>query len=93
MAIHAGCNLPLAGVVSCSGYPHPNWNPPSEHPPVLLLHGTEDAVVPFEAMEQLQEKLDPELCTTHSFRNGHTIPEETMQPIQNFIQSVLTKSL
>ena len=93
MAIHAGCNLPLAGVVSCSGYPHPNWDPPSEHPPVLLLHGTEDAVVPFEAMEQLQEKLDTELCTTHSFRNGHTIPEETMQPIQNFIQSVLTKSL
>ena len=91
MAIHAGCELPLAGVISCSGYPHPNWQPPSEHPPVLLLHGEDDAIVPFEAMAQIQDKLDSPNCNAIPFKNGHTIPEETMRPIESFISSMLTK--
>ena len=91
MAIHAGCELPLAGVISCSGYPHPNWQPPSGHPPVLLFHGEDDAVVPFEAMAQIRDKLDSHSCKALPFKNGHTIPEETMQPIENFISSVLTE--
>ena len=91
MAIQAGCELPLAGVISCSGYPHPNWQPPSEHPPVLLLHGEDDAIVPFEAMAEIQNKLDSANCNAIPFKNGHTIPEETMRPIESFISSMLAK--
>ena len=31
MALSCGCSLPLAGVISCSGYPHPDWQPPLDH--------------------------------------------------------------
>ena len=49
MALDAGCQLPLAAVISCSGYPHPDWVPRRDHPPVLLLHGSDDEVVPARA--------------------------------------------
>ena len=49
MALHVGCDMPLAGVISCSGYPHPGWQPPHTRPPVLLLHGLDDDVVPAAA--------------------------------------------
>ena len=41
MALDGGCALPIAGLISCSGYPHPNWAPPQQHPPVLLMHGSD----------------------------------------------------
>ncbi len=86
MALDCGCSLPLAGIISCSGYAHPAWEPPADHPPVLLLHGTEDCVVPFQAMAEIQNRLDSERCETVPFQNGHTIPVETMQPILNFLK-------
>ena len=92
MALHAGCELPLAGVISCSGYPHPEWHPPSNHPPVLVLHGRDDAVVPYDAMGRIRNQLNGNRCKTLSFENGHTIPVEMMQPIRNFIDSVLNES-
>ena len=92
MALHAGCELPVAGVISCSGYPHRDWQPPAEHPPVLLLHGNDDAIVPHAAMQRIQNQLDANRCTTLSFKNGHTIPEEMMRPIQEFINSVLSRT-
>ena len=92
MALHAGCELPVAGVISCSGYPHPDWQPPMEHPPVLLLHGHDDAIVPHAAMHRIQGQLDAKRCTARSFQNGHTIPEDMMRPIQEFINSVLNRT-
>ena len=92
MALHAGCELPLAGVISCSGYPHPEWHPPSSHPPVLVLQGRDDAVVPYDAMGRIRNQLNGNRCKTLSFDNGHTIPVEMMQPIRNFIDSVLNES-
>ena len=89
MALEAGCDLPLAGVISCSGSPHPNWNPSSTHPRVLLLHGKQDAVVPFEAMAEIQSRLIQDRCLMRSFENGHTIPEEMMQPLAGFVSDVL----
>ena len=35
MALEGGCALPIAGLISCSGYPHPNWAPPQQHPPCV----------------------------------------------------------
>ena len=89
MALDCGCSLPIAGVISCSGYAHPDWTPPKQHPPVLLLHGSEDPVVPFQAMEAIGSQLQPERCQTLAFNNGHTIPDETVQPILIFIERVL----
>ena len=89
MALEGGCALPIAGLISCSGYPHPNWAPPQQHPPVLLMHGSDDPVVPFQAMQSIAAQLQPDQCQTVPFENGHTIPDETVQPILMFIERVL----
>ena len=83
MALEVGCSLHLAGVISCSGYPHPEWTPPSRHPPVLLLHGEQDTIVPVAAMDAIWQRLNPDLCQQYRFNNGHTIPEEVMAHLRD----------
>ena len=89
MALDCCCALPVAGVISCSGYSHPNWAPSKQHPPVLLMHGSDDPVVPFQAMRSIASHLQPDRCQTLPFKNGHTIPDETVQPMLMFIERVL----
>ena len=57
MAIDAGCKLDLGLIVSCSGYPHPNWTPERECPPILISHGLMDDVVPIAASISIYEKV------------------------------------
>lgn len=54
MALDVASDLPVAGVICCSGYPHPGWNPRAPLPPILLTHGRADPVVPYAASEELQ---------------------------------------
>ena len=89
MSRDCGCTLPLAGVISCSGYPHPDWQPPQNHPPVLLLHGTEDPVVPVTALESVWVRLKGDRRQRFTFQDGHTIPIAAMHPMQKFLSSVL----
>ena len=91
MALHVGCDMPLAGVISCSGYPHPSWQPPSTRPPVLLLHGLDDDVVPAAAAEKLRELLsgDSNPCELKTFAGGHTIPVEAQTAMAEAIRSWL----
>ena len=91
MALDAGCELPLAGVVACSGYPHPDWTPPMERPPVLLLHGRSDEVVPCQAAEELQRRLSPSeaTCRLRTFDGGHTVPETLFPVINEALESWL----
>ena len=91
MALHVGCDMPLAGVISCSGYPHPGWQPPSTRPPVLLLHGLDDDVVPAAAAEKLRELLsgDSNPCELKTFAGGHTIPVEAQTAMAEAIRSWL----
>ena len=76
MAVAAGCDLPLAGLIACSAYPHPNWQAPVIRPPVLLLHGRNDDVVPYSAAVTLNNALSQgdQSCDVFSFDNGHAIP-------------------
>jgi len=92
MALHCGCNLPIAGVISCSGYPHPDWQPPEHHPHVLAMHGLQDTIVPPNALDAIAERLQPDRCRTITFENGHTIPEEMMQPLASFLNQILAGS-
>ncbi len=80
MALGGGCDLPLAGIIGCSAYAHPEWIPPQKRPPVFLTHGTNDDVVPLAGSEQLFESLtssefEVELKT---FKGGHQVPNEMM---------------
>ena len=73
MAIDVGCQLNIGLIVSCSGYPHPSWEPKKKCPPILLSHGLMDEVVPFSASENIYKKIksvSQNSCELNKF-NGH----------------------
>jgi phospholipase/carboxylesterase len=76
MAIDAGFKLNLGLVVSCSGYPHPNWLPGEECPPLIISHGLFDDVVPIEASKVIYEKVKnktSKFCELKEFDGFHQI--------------------
>ena len=75
MSIAAGSRLNLGLLVSCSGYPHPNWDK-KINSPILLSHGIKDEIVPLEASRQLYENLKESTnyrCNLHEFIGSHEI--------------------
>jgi len=91
MAVDVASTLPLAGVISCSGYPHPHWLPHGRLPRVLLTHGHEDPVVPYAASEQLQQLLlgaggEAELL---GFSGGHSIDPALFPQLRAFLKDQL----
>nr|WP_228007187.1 esterase [Cyanobium sp. LEGE 06143] len=91
-----GAGLAVAGVVACSGYPHPDWQPGGgDRPggagghgfPVLLTHGQQDQVVPYAASVELARLLSAgghgvELL---GFPGGHTIDMALIPSIRSAI--------
>jgi phospholipase/carboxylesterase len=89
MAVDVGCSLPLAGVVACSAYPHPGWQPPRPpQPPVLLTHGREDPVVPFQAGQALARCLSQAGARVAWLPGpgGHAIDGGLLDPIRAFLE-------
>ncbi|WP_411876566.1 alpha/beta hydrolase [Vulcanococcus limneticus] len=91
MALDAGSGLPLAGLVACSGYPHPDWRPQPPLCPVLLSHGEQDPVVPFEASLELQRLLEAagQPAELLAFAGGHTIDDGALPAIRRFVQACM----
>jgi phospholipase/carboxylesterase len=88
MALDVAGGLPVAGVIGCSGYPHPGWRPQSPLPPVLLTHGRADPVVPYGASEEVQRLWrsaggESELL---GFPGGHTIDPALFPSLRSFLQ-------
>lgn len=91
MALDAAGDLPLAGLVACSGYPHPDWEPKTPQAPILLTHGEQDPVVPYAASEEILRRWrtaggSGELL---GFLGGHTIDETVLPPLRQFVQERL----
>jgi phospholipase/carboxylesterase len=88
MALATGCDLPLAGLIACSAYAHPNWQAPIIRPPVLLLHGQQDNVVPQTASMSLRNELAEgnQSCDYCSFDGGHTIPAEAQDQMKKALK-------
>ncbi len=91
MAIQSGCELPLAGLIGCSAYPHPDWHPLLDRPPVMLTHGRKDEVVPYLASSKLLKSLRQSQVPVelNSFEGGHEIISELIPQIQSFISKWL----
>ncbi len=89
MALAAGCDLPLAGLICCSGYQHPGWVPPAISPPVLLSHGKNDEIVPFEASRQIFSSLSNKSIESDLilFDGGHEIPRELVPRFRKALHS------
>ncbi|MEM9770129.1 MAG: dienelactone hydrolase family protein [Cyanobacteria bacterium P01_D01_bin.73] len=95
MTLDVGLELPLAGLVSLSGYLH--HDPPkdlSSAPPVLIMHGTRDPIVPLQMAQMAKENLSKRgaSVTYFDFPMDHSIcPDEIFQ-LGKFIHDRLTVS-
>ena len=76
MAVDVGCQLEMGLIVSCSGYPHPKWNPKKKYPPIIISHGLMDEVVPISASKNIYQKIksiSQNLCEFDEFDGYHQI--------------------
>ncbi|WP_269622340.1 alpha/beta hydrolase [Prochlorococcus marinus] len=89
MALAVGCELPLAGLIGCSAYPHPDLNVPKNSPLVFLSHGQFDEIVPIEASRKLLKLFEKQnnLVEFHCFDGGHEIPQILYENIRIFLES------
>lgn len=97
MALHVGLRRsdPVAGIVGISGMlisPERLSAEIRSRPPVLLVHGTEDEVVPFRSMDMASTALSAAgvPVETHvSARTGHTVAPDGLAAATAFAQRVL----
>ncbi len=90
MSIAAGSRLNLGLIVSCSGYPHPNWDKKISSP-ILLSHGEKDEVVPSAASRQIYEDLKNNsnyFCKIHEFNGFHEIDIHFIDVIKSEINNI-----
>lgn len=94
MTLDVGLNLPLAGLMVLSGYLHAPLQPQAaDLPPVLMVHGRQDLVVPIAAARQAQATLQALKVDVHyqEYDMGHEISPIVLQQMQIFIKDVLAK--
>ncbi|WP_342596793.1 alpha/beta hydrolase [Cyanobacterium aponinum UTEX 3222] len=92
MSLDVGLQLPVAGVISLSGYLH--FEPTSDRnpfPPTFMSHGTQDAVIPIESARVARKKLENVgvKLTYHEFDIGHEIIPAQAHLIHDFILKVV----
>jgi phospholipase/carboxylesterase len=88
MALDVASALPIAGLIACSGYPHPDWTPQPPLPPVLLTHGRQDPVVPYAASEEVRRRLEAAggRAELLGFSGGHAIDPALFPALRAFLQ-------
>jgi phospholipase/carboxylesterase len=88
MTLDIGLQLPLAGLVSLSGYLH--QTPQDIEPPlpsVLIVHGRQDTVVPLSAARRVRDyllKLGAPM-QYKEFDMGHEISAEVLEVVREFV--------
>ncbi|WP_288261747.1 alpha/beta hydrolase [uncultured Prochlorococcus sp.] len=91
MAIDAGSKLNLGLIVSCSGYPHPNWVLGEECPPMIISHGLFDEVVPINASRIIYETVkrkSSKFCKLVEFDGCHQIDSNLIKFISSNISII-----
>ncbi len=87
MALEVGLDLAVAGIMVLSGYLHPERTAPAQCPPVVILHGRQDEVVPIEAAWQARQQLMNwgAVVQYHELPMGHTIIPAELQIVRQFV--------
>lgn len=95
MTLDVGLSLPLAGLIALSGYLHPSQVGDIQFPPVLIVHGRQDTVVPLKAAEYARDNLVALGVSVqyHEFEMGHEIRPQVLPVLQNFVLEVMSTNL
>jgi phospholipase/carboxylesterase len=91
MTLDVGLKLPLAALMVLSGYLHTPIESPLPHPPppVLMVHGRQDEVVPLTAAHQAKASLLTAAVPLHyvEFDMGHEIQLDVLKIMQSFVEN------
>lgn len=91
MTYDVGLSLPLAGLGILSGYLHSQPQVESDRqPPVLIVHGVRDQVVPLAAARKAKDELTNLGLDIdyHELNIGHEISLPVLDLIKNFVTSI-----
>jgi phospholipase/carboxylesterase len=94
MAIDVGFRTKqnVAGIVCMSGAIYEADAPPLRKLPVLIVHGTEDDMIPLFAAQRTRMVLEENGVPTeyHEFPMGHHVTNESMEVVRAFLGRVLS---
>ena len=92
MTLDVGERLPLAGLMVLSGYLHAPLQPQQTSlPPILMIHGRQDQVVPLQAAHQTRDSLQA-LGIAPQYQEydmGHEVQPIAFSQIQSFVKELL----
>jgi phospholipase/carboxylesterase len=80
--------LPLAGLIVMSGYLHPDLPAPETCPPVTIIHGRQDEVVPIEQAWQARQQIIEWGGTVQyqELEMGHDVVPAELQAVRQFVR-------
>ncbi len=92
MTLDVGLSLPLAGLVCVSGYLHskPESTPGKSFPPVLIVHGRQDQMVPLSSAQSTRDSLQTLGVGVkyQEFDMGHIVVPAVLDLMHSFILDV-----
>ncbi|MCS5697997.1 esterase [Cyanobium sp. FGCU-52] len=85
---HDAGPLPLAALIACSGYPHPDWHPGRSATRILLTHGEQDPMVAPGASEEVERALKAAGGSVKrlTFPGGHGIDPALLPSLRAFLE-------
>ncbi|MGL5063319.1 MAG: alpha/beta hydrolase [Microcoleus sp.] len=95
MTLDVGLNLPVAGLICLSGYLHSSSTvSQSVLPPILMVHGRQDSVVPLSAAVRARDTLLAAGASVEyrEFNMGHEIQPEVISLMRSFVVETVSKS-
>jgi phospholipase/carboxylesterase len=90
MTLDIGLDLPVAGLIVLSGYLHPDRAKPlAAAPPVLIVHGRQDDVVPVAAARNSRDLITQwgVKVQYQEFDMGHSIVPEVLNVVRDFVRA------
>jgi phospholipase/carboxylesterase len=95
MTLDAGLNMPLAGLICLSGYLHSAGAVSQDVvPPILMVHGTRDSVVPVSLALKARDTLLAAGASVQyrEFNMAHEIQPEVVSLMRSFVVETVSKS-
>lgn len=90
MTLDVGFQFPFAGLCALSGYLHSEPQGSSSASPTLIIHGTQDPVVPITAAQKARDTLQQQgvKVTYQEFPMQHEITPEALETLKQFLEEL-----